>query len=122
MTAKQECCDVHNPNLDSVQRVSREMCGKEILSELAETFGILGDPVRVGILHALSHGELCVCDLAEILGMSHSAVSHQLRLLRTARMVRFEKRGRRAFYSLDDKHVETLIKTAIEHTMHHGCR
>ncbi len=91
------------------------------MSDLAAIFKIMGEPVRITILHALSINALCVCDLAELLNMSHSAVSHQLRILRTARMVRFEKEGRKAIYSLDDKHVETIMKTALDHMQGKGC-
>ncbi|WP_027177941.1 ArsR/SmtB family transcription factor [Maridesulfovibrio bastinii] len=118
MASGQECCETHSPHPDAINKVREEMCDKKTISELAQTFSLLGDPVRVGILHALSIENLCVCDISELLGMSHSAVSHQLRLLRTAKMVKYEKIGRKALYSLDDEHVETLIKKAIEHAGH----
>lgn len=122
MKQEPDCCDSHSPHPDAVEKVKIEMCPKQTLSDMAQTFSLLGDPVRIGILHALSFQELCVCDLSEILGMSHSAVSHQLRLLRAAKMVRFEKKGRNAIYRLDDNHAKALIKTALEHAMHHDCR
>ncbi|WP_320169133.1 metalloregulator ArsR/SmtB family transcription factor [Maridesulfovibrio sp.] len=121
MTVEAACCDGHNPDFDSVGAVRKECCPKEMLEELAAVFKLMGDPVRITILHALSIRELCVCDLAEILGMSHSAVSHQLRLLRTARMVRYEKSGRRAIYRLSDSHVETIMRTALDHMQGSGC-
>ncbi|WP_027721516.1 ArsR/SmtB family transcription factor [Maridesulfovibrio zosterae] len=121
MHKNDDCCDFHNPDVNVVGLVRKECCSREIMEDLASTFKILGEPVRITILHALSIKELCVCDLAELLGMSHSAVSHQLRILRTARMVRFEKEGRKAVYSLNDKHVETIIKTALDHMHGNGC-
>ncbi|WP_371381793.1 ArsR/SmtB family transcription factor [Sporomusa aerivorans] len=86
--------------------------------ELAEMFKILGDPTRIKILHALSRQEMCVCDIAETLGMNQSAVSHQLRTLRAARLVKFRKDGKEAWYSLDDDHVISLMCQGLEHISH----
>ncbi|HAS89420.1 MAG TPA: ArsR family transcriptional regulator [Desulfovibrio sp.] len=121
MTKSSECCNTHNPTPGAVEFVQEKMCPKETLNDLAVTFKILGEPVRIKILHALSIRDLCVCDLSELLEMSHSAISHQLRILRTARMVRFEKNGRRAIYSLNDKHVEIIMQTALAHILKDGC-
>ena len=82
---------------------------------LADTFSALGDPTRVRILDALSHGELCVCDLAAVLRLSQSAVSHQLRLLRGLRLVRPRRDGRVVFYSLDDQHIISLFRQTLQH-------
>jgi ArsR family transcriptional regulator len=82
---------------------------------LAETFRALGDPTRVRILDALSHDELCVCDVATLIGMSESAVSHQLRLLRNLRLVRARREGRMVFYALDDQHIVTLFQQGLRH-------
>jgi ArsR family transcriptional regulator, lead/cadmium/zinc/bismuth-responsive transcriptional repressor len=82
---------------------------------LAETFKALGDPTRVRILDALSTGELCVCDLAALLGSSESAVSHQLRLLRNLRLVRSRRAGRMVFYALDDHHIIRLFEEGLRH-------
>ena len=82
---------------------------------LAETFRVLGDPTRVRILDALSGGEVCVCDIASIAGISESAVSHQLRLLRSRRLVRPRRAGRMVFYSLDDHHIIELLRQALTH-------
>jgi DNA-binding transcriptional ArsR family regulator len=87
---------------------------REILS-LAEAFRTLGDPTRVKILQALSVEELCVCDLAKLLGISESATSHQLRVLRSQKLVRFRKEGKMAFYSLDDAHIDVLMNVALRH-------
>ncbi|NDV25047.1 metalloregulator ArsR/SmtB family transcription factor [Desulfovibrio sp. JC010] len=121
MPSKSDCCTTHNPTPGAVELVKSKCCPKETMNDLAATFKIMGEPVRIRILHALSISNLCVCDLSELLEMTHSAVSHQLRILRTARMVRFEKDGRRAIYSLNDKHVEIIMQTALAHMQGHGC-
>jgi ArsR family transcriptional regulator len=82
---------------------------------LAETFRALGDPTRVRILDSLSKAELCVCDIAALLGLSESAVSHQLRLLRSLRLVRSRRAGRLVFYALDDDHITRLLAQGLEH-------
>ena len=87
---------------------------------LTEIFRVLGDPTRVRILDALSHGERCVGDLAALLGATESAVSHQLRLLRSARIVRPRREGRMIFYSLDDTHVLALFEQGLRHVQEGG--
>jgi ArsR family transcriptional regulator, lead/cadmium/zinc/bismuth-responsive transcriptional repressor len=87
---------------------------------LTEIFRVLGDPTRVRILDALSRTELCVGDLATQLGLTESAVSHQLRLLRNTRIVRTRRDGRMIFYSLDDKHVLTLFRQGLRHVQEAG--
>ena len=82
---------------------------------IAETFRVLGDPTRVRILDALAAGELCVCDIAALVGISESAVSHQLRLLRGMRLVRPRRAGRQVFYTLDDQHIVELLRLAVTH-------
>jgi DNA-binding transcriptional ArsR family regulator len=82
---------------------------------LAETFKVLGDPTRVRILDALARDEVAVCDLAELLGLTQSAVSHQLRLLRSLRLVRSRRDGRHIFYTVDDEHIAKLFKQGLEH-------
>ena len=89
---------------------------------IAETFRVLGDPTRVRILDVLAQGELCVCDLAALVGISESAVSHQLRLLRGMRLVRPRRAGRQVFYSLDDQHIVQLMRLAITHVQEGGPR
>jgi ArsR family transcriptional regulator len=85
------------------------------LQDLAEIFKLLGDHTRVRILQALSLSDLCVCSLAELLSMSPSAVSHQLRILRAAKVVKFRKDGKHIYYSLDDPHVANLMREGLEH-------
>jgi DNA-binding transcriptional ArsR family regulator len=82
---------------------------------LADTFRVLGDPSRIRILDALSDGELCVCDIAELAGISESAVSHQLRLLRGMRLVRPRRAGRQVYYALDDQHIIELLRQGLTH-------
>ncbi|TSK09180.1 MAG: winged helix-turn-helix transcriptional regulator [Geobacter sp.] len=88
---------------------------EEVLFKLAETFRVLGDPTRVRILHALTLEELCVCDIASLLGTTKSAVSHQLRLLRSLRVVKYRRDGRVVYYSLDDSHVGNLLREGVGH-------
>jgi DNA-binding transcriptional ArsR family regulator len=95
-----------------------EMLSEEDAQQLAEIFKILGDTTRVKILHALSKRELCVCDIAVVVGMGQSAISHQLRLLRSLRLVKYRKVGKMAWYSIDDEHVSLLLSQGINHIEH----
>lgn len=99
-------------NLDRLR--TRLLAGSSV-GALAETFKILGDATRVRILDALSCSELCVCDIARLLGLSDSAVSHQLRLLRGMRLVRPRRAGRQVFYALDDEHIVRLFREGLRH-------
>lgn len=110
-----DACDVIQIDLTRVRRLRAAAVDAETVDVLAETFRALGDPTRVRILDALSHGELCVCDLAAVLGLSQSAVSHQLRLLRGLRLVRARRDGRMVFYALDDRHVVDLMAQGLRH-------
>jgi DNA-binding transcriptional ArsR family regulator len=91
----------------------------DTVGALADIFKVLGDPTRVRILDVLSRGEQCVCNLARLLDLTDSAVSHQLRLLRTTRVVRARREGRLIYYSLDDKHVLTLFRQGLRHVEEH---
>lgn len=97
-----------------------ELPSDDMVFRLADVFKVLGDPTRVKLLSVLSRREMCVCDLAATLSMGQSAISHQLRLLRGARMVKYRKEGKVAWYSLDDDHVVLLMQQAIEHIGHGG--
>jgi ArsR family transcriptional regulator len=88
------------------------------LTRLSDIFKVMGDPTRLKIINALSSGEMCVCDIACALGMEHSAISHQLRILRAMKVVKFRKEGKSAFYSLDDEHVMRLYNEGLEHARH----
>jgi DNA-binding transcriptional ArsR family regulator len=91
------------------------LMGARTVEALAETFRVLGDPTRVRILDALAAGELCVCDIASLVGISESAASHQLRLLRGMRLVRPRRAGRLVYYAVDDQHILELLKQALTH-------
>ncbi len=98
-----------------VKRVQRSLVSPDIAAALAETFSLLGDPTRTRILHALCVEELCVSDLAGLLALSPSAVSHQLRLLRDRRLVAVRREGKRTYYQLQDEHIRTLVDMGISH-------
>lgn len=100
---------------DTVKRVLAEMPAEEALYDLAELFKVFGDSTRIKILYALFEAELCVGDIAQLLGMSQTAVSHQLRVLRVNKLVKGRKEGKIVFYSLADEHVHTIIDQGMEH-------
>jgi DNA-binding transcriptional ArsR family regulator len=108
-------CDVPMIHEEVVRRVFELLPGEDTTTGLAEIFKVFGDPTRVRILQALRHSELCVCDLSALLSMSQSAVSHQLRILRGARLVRNRREGRVIYYSLMDDHVKTILDVGNEH-------
>lgn len=110
-----DICQVTCVNQERVERVGRTMPMADRLVETAELFKVLGDPTRLRLLFALLQEELCVCDLAEFVEASPSAVSHQLRLLRTARLVRSRREGKLIYYRLDDDHVSRLLKEGLVH-------
>lgn len=88
---------------------------KDLYNDLADLFKVIGDSTRIKILFCISKKEMCVLDIAELIGMTHSAVSHQLANLKAARLVKSEKKGKEVYYSLDDDHIEKLFNLAIEH-------
>jgi ArsR family transcriptional regulator, lead/cadmium/zinc/bismuth-responsive transcriptional repressor len=101
----------------TLDRLRKSLVGSHIVGDLAETFKALGDVTRVRILDALSNAELCVCDIASLLDLTESAVSHQLRLLRGLRLVRSRRAGRMVFYALDDDHILSLFEQGMEHVL-----
>ena len=109
------CAEPHAADAAALSDVKTRLLGPEPVDALAEVFKLLGDPTRVRLLDALTHGERCVCDLASLVGLSESAISHQLRLLRSSRLVRVRRAGRMAFYSLDDHHVVGLLHDTRKH-------
>lgn len=115
MFISDDVCDLVEIDLARVRKIRAALVAPDAVAGLADTFRALGDPTRVRILDALSHGELCVCDLAAVLRVSQSAVSHQLRLLRGMRLVRPRRDGRVVFYALDDKHIMTLFRQMLQH-------
>lgn len=113
-------CSINLIDEAKVAIVGNAMPPDALIARLAEIFRLLGDPTRVKILQALSIEELCVCDIASLLGSTKSAISHQLRLLRSLRVVRFRKAGRIVYYSLDDRHVENLLREGLNHISSQG--
>jgi ArsR family transcriptional regulator, lead/cadmium/zinc/bismuth-responsive transcriptional repressor len=103
---------IHN---DRIKQARRESIAEIHLLKLASIFKLLGDPTRLRIVTALQGGEMCVCDLAAYLNLTESAVSHQLRRLRELNLIKNRRQGQILFYSLDDKHIEDLLKTGFEH-------
>lgn len=103
---------VHQEIVDSV---TQEMPEEEELYDLAELFKVFGDSTRIKILYVLFEKEMCVCDIAQLLHMTQSAISHQLRVLKQSRLVKFRREGKTVFYSLADSHVRTIINQGIEH-------
>jgi DNA-binding transcriptional ArsR family regulator len=110
-----DACDVFHLHPAKVATLKRRLLAAASVGALAETFKLLGDTTRVRILDALSQSELCVCDIAHLLGLSESAVSHQLRLLRGMHLVRPRRAGRMVFYTLDDQHIVALFAQGLEH-------
>ena len=112
-----DACEKQCLHLDRIEGVRGAMLADDAAEGLAEIFALLGDLTRVRILYALSLGELCVCDISAVLGATSSAVSHQLRLLRTAKLVKARKEGKNVFYTLDDEHVRQLFAQGLEHVL-----
>ena len=109
------CESRHGADNAALASVRTRLLTPTVVQSVAGVFRLLGDPTRVRLVDALSHGERCVCDLASLVGLSESAVSHQLRLLRAARLVRARRSGRMAYYSLDDHHVVGLLQGTRRH-------
>ena len=110
-----ECCDCTQVHDDIVSEVTSQLPDDEILYDLAELFKVFGDSTRIKIVYALSERELCVCDISELLGVSQTAISHQLRVLKGAKLVKYRREGKNVFYSLDDDHVRSIINQGMEH-------
>lgn len=110
-----ERCETLQVHRDIVEKVDAEMPDEEILYDLAELFKLFGDSTRIKILYVLFASEMCVCDIAQLLGMSQSAISHQLRALKQAKLVRYRREGKQVFYSLADGHVRTILGQGMEH-------
>ena len=100
---------------DAIEQVREKLPDDEVLYDLAELFKVFGDSTRIKILYALFEAELCVCDIAQLLGLTQSAVSHQLRLLKACKLVRFRQEGKMVFYALDDDHVRSMLALGLEH-------
>lgn len=107
------CKEVHN---DCVDCVRNNMLSETEFTELSEFFKVFGDPTRLKIIYALFKAELCVCDIAEVLSMTQSSISHQLRVLKSSRLVKFRREGKVVYYSLDDEHIKDIFATGLIHT------
>ena len=112
----QNCSGEHHHN-EVVEKISVNMPDEGTLCDLAEFFKVFADSTRIKILYALSNGELCVCDIWQSLGLTQSAVSHQLRILKQMRLVKYRKEGKTVYYSLDDDHIQSILSGGLEHVM-----
>ena len=115
MSQAVDTCEIHVVHREKVDWIAARMPEERTFEDLAAVFKVLSHSTRLKIVQALSDDELCVCDLAALLGMSASTVSHQLRLLRTMRLVRHRREGKLIYYALDDDHVRQLFTAAMEH-------
>jgi len=115
MSDPPDLCDVQIVDEEAVRSVVADQADDLEITHLADTFQVLANPTRLRLVEALARRELCVCDLAAVVGVSQSAVSHHLRQLRQLRIVRYRKEGRMAYYRLDDEHVVTLLETGMDH-------
>ena len=109
-----EKCEVHK---EIVNKVSEVIPDEKVLYDVAELFKVFSDATRIRIMFVLFESEMCVCDIAELLNMTPSAISHQLRVLKQARLVRYRRDGKTVYYSLADSHVKTIFCQAMEHIM-----
>ena len=112
-----ECCELMCAHEEIVEKVQKEMPDEDTLYDLTELFRIFGDSTRIRILYVLFEAEMCVCDIAALLGMTQSAISHQLRALKNAKLVASRREGKTVFYSLADDHVKTIIDQGLEHIL-----
>ena len=110
-----ECCETTHVHKEKVKVVKASLPSEDDLIEVAELFKVFGDSTRTRIIATLFERELCVCDICSLLKMTKSAISHQLRVLRQAKLVKCKKVGKEVYYSLSDKHIEKIYKMAIEH-------
>ena len=110
-----ERCEYMHVHEEIVDQVNQNMPDEEILYDLAELFKLFGDSTRIKILYVLFESEMCVCDIAQLLGMTQSAISHQLRALKQSKLVKYRREGKTVFYSLADGHVRTILGQGMEH-------
>lgn len=110
-----ERCDFIHAHEEIVDAVNARMPNEEILYDLAELFKVFGDSTRIKILYVLFESEMCVCDIAQLLNMNQSAISHQLRVLKQSKLVKYRRDGKTVFYSLADGHVRTILGQGMEH-------
>lgn len=111
----QYVCDVHEVHTDTVKEVSSAMPDGMFFLKIAELFKVFGDPTRMKIIWCLEGRELCVCDISNVLGMTKSAISHQLGVLRANNLVKFRREGKNIYYSLADDHIRQILDAGAEH-------
>ena len=115
MENKVESCSCNIVHKDVVEEVKDKLPQEEILYDLAELFKVFGDSTRIKIICSLFESEMCVCDLSALLNISQSAISHQLRVLKSARLVKFRRAGKVIYYSLDDEHIKQIFDAGLHH-------
>ncbi len=113
MASEEKCCNVIHT--DIIDKVKVKMPNENTLYDLAEFFKVFGDSTRIRILWALGESEMCVCDIAALLNMTQSAISHQLRYLKKSRLVKNRKEGKVVYYSLDDNHIKDIFEQGLTH-------
>ncbi len=118
MSINEYMCDCNMIHENVVKDTLSKMPEKELFQKLAEFFKMIGDPTRTKILFALDQNEMCVCDIANVLGMTKSSISHQLATLKQSGIVKYRKEGKEVYYTLDDDHVQQVFEIAIEHIQH----
>ena len=114
---EEHICGTHGVHKDIVEKVSKVMPDEAVLYDAAELLKVFGDSTRIRIIFVLCQSEMCVCDIARLLSMTQSAISHQLRVLKQARLVSSRRDGKTIFYSICDDHVKTIFYHAMEHVM-----
>ena len=118
MSINEFTCDCNIIHEDIVKQTLKNMPKQELFTQLAEFFKIIGDPTRTKILFALDQNEMCVCDIANVLNMTKSSISHQLATLRKSGIVKSRREGKEVYYTLDDEHIKQVFEIAIEHIEH----
>lgn len=118
--SQEDVCEILTIDEELVRMVGAQMPAEDVITRVADIFKVLSDPTRIRIVFALSKADLCVCDLASLVGLSVSAVSHQLRLLRNLGLVKCRKEGRLVYYSLKDEHTRRLLRDVLEHLQGDG--
>lgn len=115
MKGEVECCEFLQVHQDVVDEVIKRMPDEDLLMDISELFKVFGDSTRIKILYVLLESDMCVCDLAQILNMTQSAISHQLRILKQSKLVKNRREGKTVIYSLADGHVRSIISQGMEH-------
>ena len=116
--ASSDVCEVELVDEAAVKSVQRALKSDQVMWHLAEVFSVISDPNRIKLVFALAKAELCVCDLARLLGITRSGVSHQLRILRSHRLVKYRKAGKLAYYCLNNTHIEKILDEGLRHVNH----